>query len=141
MRAMKILYFVGLSLSLLIGIWHFTVPYMFGWYGYIPDAPTAIVVSIDWVNFFFSLLLSGTSLLLIIFHKRVFSANLEMNIFYGFLTFVWFCRVLITFIEPYPYEPVAFMAIIQQVIAILIFLIMLAPFIYFVRLLARCTRK
>jgi len=99
---MIVLYIIGLSLSTLVGIWHFFVPYLFQWYLYIPSEYKSLVVGIDWINFFFSLLLTGYSLLLLIMGKKVFSKNKEMLIMYGFMVFVWFCRVIITFINPWP---------------------------------------
>jgi len=61
---MAVLYIIGLSLSTLTGLWHFTVPYLFQWYSYIPNEYKSLITGIDWINFFFSLLLAGYSLLL-----------------------------------------------------------------------------
>ncbi|UCB45743.1 MAG: hypothetical protein JSV25_16315 [Spirochaetota bacterium] len=80
---------------------HFVIPYQYRWYSYIPDAPRTIVVSIDWINFLFSLFLTGNSLLLIIFHKRIKKTDTLALAFYCFLTFVWLCGVLITLIRPW----------------------------------------
>jgi hypothetical protein len=127
---MKVLYIIGLSLSTLVGLWHFTVPYVFQWYTYIPNENRSLMVGIDWINFFFSLLLTGYSLLLIIMRKKVFGKNKEMLIMYGFMVFVWFCRVVITFINPWPLEPVAWAAYGQQIASFAIFLLQLIPFVY-----------
>ncbi len=93
---------VGLILSALIGFLHFFAPYAFGWYSYIPDAPEEIYASVDYVNFFFSLLLTGLSLIVLVFHKKIMSGNKDLFIFYMFLVFTWLCRVLITFVIPWP---------------------------------------
>lgn len=98
----SILFSVGLIISSLAGILHFFAPYAFAWYSYIPEAPHEIYASIDYVNFFFSLLLTGLSLLLLYFKKKIFEVSKEIFIFYIFLVFTWFCRVLITFIIPWP---------------------------------------
>ncbi len=130
MRAMKFLYYLGNTLSMLMGVWHFFVPYMFGWYTYIPNQYENLIVGIDWTNFFFSLLLTGISALLIVLGKKVFIKNKEVTIFYGLLVFTWFCRVLITFINPWPLEPIAWAAYGQQLGALIIFLALALPFIF-----------
>jgi len=130
---MKIMYLIGLILSTLIGIWHFFVPYLYQWYSYIPDEYKALIVGIDWTNFFFSLLLTGYSILLIIMKEKVFNKNKEMFIMYGFMVFVWFCRVAITFINPWPLEPIAWVAYGQQIATFIIFLLQFIPFVYLLR--------
>ena len=74
MRNYQALYYTGASISMLMGLWHFTVPWLFGWASYIPYA--TLVVSINYVNLCFSFLLSGLSLLLL-FWKKVFAKNKE----------------------------------------------------------------
>jgi len=130
---MKILFFIGLSLSTGVGIWHFFVPYLYQWYSYIPEDYKSLYVAIDWTNFFFSLLLTGYSLLLIILNKKIFSKNKELLIMYGFMVFVWFCRVAITFINPWPLEPVVWAAYGQQIAAFVIFILQLIPFVYLMK--------
>ena len=130
MKTAKALYYTGLALSLLVGIWHFFVPAMFQWYSYIPAQYENLIVGIDWTNFCFSLLLSGLSLLLLLLGKKTFRGNTEAILFYGFLTFVWFARVAISFIEPWPLTPIAWAAWAQQIGAFCIFVCLLAPLVY-----------
>lgn len=92
----------GLIISALIGFLHFFAPYAFGWYGYIPDAPGEIIASIDYVNFFFSLLLFGLSAILLLMKKKVFDGSADLFVFYAFLVFTWLCRVIITLVIPWP---------------------------------------
>ena len=132
MKTIKITYYVGLTLSLCVGIWHFFVPAMFQWYTYIPSQYENLIVGIDWTNFFFSLLLTGLSLLLILFGKKVFAKNREVLAFYGLMVFTWLWRVLITFIVPWPLEPIAWAAYGQQIAAILIFILQLIPLIFLI---------
>jgi len=134
---MIILYTISLSLSTLVGIWHFSVPYLFQWYSYIPSEYKNLIVGIDWTNFFFSLLLTGYSLLLIIMRKKVFCRNKELLIMYGFMVFVWFCRLLITFINPWPLEPIAWASYGQQIAAFGIFIFQLIPFVFLLKKLIR----
>ena len=130
---MEILYIIGLILSAAVGLWHFSVPYLFQWYSYIPNEYESLIVGIEWINFFFSLLLSGYSLLLIFFRKKIFSGNKDLFIMYGFMVFVWFCRVVITFIKPWPFEPIVLVAYGQQIAAFIVFLLQIIPFVYLLK--------
>jgi len=130
---MKIMYLIGLILSTLVGIWHFSVPYLYQWYRYIPNEYKSLIVGIDWTNFFFSLFLTGYSILLIFMKEKIFNKNKEMFIMYGFMVFVWFCRVAITFINPWPLEPMAWVAYGQQIATFIIFLLQFIPFVYLLR--------
>jgi hypothetical protein len=130
MKIMKIFYITGLLLSLFTGVWHFFIPYMYKWHSYIPEAPRNIIVSIDWINYFFSLLLTGISLILLFMTKQIFSRNREVLVFYSFLVFTWFNRIIITVVHPWPYS---FIFILQLTAFIIIFLIMLVPLVYFMR--------
>jgi len=130
---MKILYSIGLIFSAVIGIWHFSVPYLYQWYSYIQSEYKFLKVGIDWINFFFSLFLTGISLLLLFFKKKIFGGNKDLLVIYGFMVFVWFCRVAITFIDPWPLEPVAWPAYAQQIASFVIFLLQLIPFVYLLR--------
>ncbi len=64
----------------------------------------------------------------------------EVTIFYGLLVFTWFCRVLITFLTPWPLEPIAWVAYGQQLGALFIFLALALPFI-FLLLVGRAEEK
>jgi len=130
---MGVLYIIGLSLSTAVGIWHFTVPYFFQWHSYIPDEYKVLAVGIDWINFFFSLLLTGYSLLLLLLRKKIFNVNKDLLIMYGFMVFVWACRVAITFVDPWPLEPAAWPAYGQQIMSFVVFLLLLIPFAYLFR--------
>jgi hypothetical protein len=96
------LFSIGLVISSAVGILHFFAPYAFAWYSYIPEAPREIYVSIDYVNFFFSLLLSGLSLILLFFKKKIFEGSRELFVIYIFLVLTWLCRVVITIAVPWP---------------------------------------
>jgi hypothetical protein len=125
---MKILYLIGLLLSAGIGIWHFTAPYLYKWYSYIPDAPPEIIMSINYVNYFFSLLLTGVSIILIVLQKDVFAKNIVALIFYGFLVFVWLNRIVITILMPWPNNIPFTVGLIC--IFTIIFAIQLVPLVY-----------
>jgi len=86
-RIQRILLNAGLIISMCVGIWHFFVPYMYRWYSYLPNAPREIIVSIDWINFFFSLLLSKINILLIVNQKIITSKNKAIYSFYSLLIF------------------------------------------------------
>jgi hypothetical protein len=116
---------IGFLVSVCVGVWHFFVPYAFKWYSYIPGAPRQITVSIDWINFFFSLFLSGISLLLFLFRHEIAKRNRVAVAFYGFLTFVWACRVAITLIHPWSYDTIL---IAQSGAFLFVFLLLAIPF-------------
>ena len=128
---MKILYIIGLLMSMVAGIWHFTVPYLYKWYLYIPDAPIQIIRSIDWINYFFSLLLTGLSILLVVFVDKVFNKNKEILVFYCFLVFVWFNRIIITIILPWNYD-IIFVGQLSSFF--IIFIIQLIPLIHLIKM-------
>jgi hypothetical protein len=127
---MRVLLNTGFAISLLFGVWHFFIPYMFQWYSYIPTAPRPIIVSIDWINFLFSLLLAGNSILLIINQKKIVKKEKSIFSFYLLLLLCWFARVVITFIDPWN-QPFQFMDIIQITVFTIEFIILLIPCLYF----------
>ena len=129
MKKFKRMYLTGMILSLAVGIWHFFVPWLYQWYSYIPQQYQNLIVGIDYTNLCFSLLLSGISFILIIWHKKVFAKNKETMVIYVFLIFVWLFRVALTIIEPWPLEPIAWAAYMQAVVTALILLLLLVPYI------------
>lgn len=116
MQKYKIIYYITVVVSMLVGLWHFFVPWMFRWYDYLPTQYENLIVGIDYTNYCFSLLLSGLSLLLLISGRKAMSLNKEVIIFYFFLTVVWIFRALLaTFIEPWPLDPIPAAAIGQLI--------------------------
>lgn len=93
---------VACVIGCMLGIMHFFAPYAFEWYSYIPDAPIEIIQSINYINFCFSFLLTGISLLLLIIQKGLFGGVRELMIFYVFFVLVWLSRVIIQIIWPWP---------------------------------------
>ena len=100
MKKYQVMYYAGAAISLLVGLWHFTVPWMFGWASYIPYE--TLVVPINYVNLCFSFLLSGLSLTVILWGKMVFAENPEAFYLYGFLLALWLFRVAVAVIYPCP---------------------------------------
>ncbi len=116
----KVLYYSTLVFSLAIGIWHFFVPLMFEWYKYLPMEYENLIVGIDWTNYCFSALLTGVSLILLIWGRRAFKGSKETKELYLFLTIIWVFRAcLALFIEPWPLQPVLWAAILQLVLSCL----------------------
>jgi hypothetical protein len=93
---------IACIIGALVGIWHFFAPYSSKWFSYIPNAPIEILQSINYVNFCFSFLLLGISLLLIVVQKKLFKGSIELIAFYTFYTLVWFSRILIQLVWPWP---------------------------------------
>jgi len=115
-KGRQILYYVSVVISALVGLWHFFVPWMFQWYDYLPMQYENLIVGIDYTNYCFSLLLFGTSVMLLVLGKRALAMNREAIYFYFFLTVVWIFRAcLASFIEPWPLQPIPAAAIGQLI--------------------------
>lgn len=115
-KGIRILYFITVVISALVGLWHFFVPWMFQWYDYLPMQYENLIVGIDYTNYCFSLLLFGLSVMLIVLGKRALAMNREVIYFYFFLTVVWVFRAcLASFVEPWPLQPIPAAAIGQLI--------------------------
>mgnify|MGYP000354172188 FL=1 len=115
-KGIRILYFITVVISALVGLWHFFVPWMFQWYDYLPMQYENLIVGIDYTNYCFSLLLFGLSVLLIMLGKRALAMNREVIYFYFFLTVVWVFRAcLASFVEPWPLQSIPVAAIGQLI--------------------------
>lgn len=137
-RSTRILYYITVITSALVGLWHFFVPWMFQWYDYLPMQYENLIVGIDYTNYCFSLLLFGLSCILIILGKRALELNKEVIYFYYFLTVVWLFRAcLATFIEPWPLDPIPAAAIGQLVASDLLAILMAIVSVYFIKELKR----
>lgn len=93
---------IACIISLLVGLMHFFAPYAFGWYSYIPDAPKEIIQSVNYVNFCFSFLLTGISLLMVLLRKHIFEGPAELKAIYYFFVMIWLSRIVIQAIWPWP---------------------------------------
>lgn len=133
-KGIKVLYYFLLSISMLVGLWHFFVPKMFRWYDYLPMQYENLIVGIDWTNYCFSAFFFGRSLLLIILGKKVLSFKSDRIYFYYFLTAVWgFRAMLALFIEPWPLQPIPAAAIGQLCASVTVFILMLIVSIIFIK--------
>lgn len=81
MKKYKALYYTGMAISLLIGLWHFFVPALYGWYSYIPAEYVVLSVTIDYVNTCFSMLLFGLSTLLIFWASAFLTVTVKQRRF------------------------------------------------------------
>ncbi len=101
-KVVMVFFNIACTIGCIVGILHFFAPYSFNWYSYIPDAPIEIYQSINYINFCFSFMLTGISLLLIIVQKQLFANLKELKIFYVFFVLVWLSRVIIQIVWPWP---------------------------------------
>lgn len=101
-KTAQVLFNVACIISCTVGVLHFFAPCFFRWYSYIPDAPLEIYQSINYVNFCFSFLLAGFSLVLLFVQKQLFSGTKELRLFYAFFVLVWLSRVVIQIVWPWP---------------------------------------
>ena len=137
-NGIRILYFVTVVISALVGLWHFFVPWMFQWYDYLPMQYENLIVGIDYTNYCFSLLLFGLSVMLIMLGKRALAMNHEVIYFYFFLTVVWIFRAcLASFIEPWPLQPIPAAAIGQLIASDVLAVMMLIMSVFFIKALKR----
>lgn len=133
-KGIRILYYITVVTSALVGLWHFFVPWMFQWYDYLPMQYENLIVGIDYTNYCFSLLLFGLSVMLIILGNRALNLKKEVIYFYYFLTIVWLFRAcLATFIEPWPLEPIPSAAIGQLVASDLLAVLMIVVSVCFIK--------
>ena len=137
-KGIKILYYISVVISALVGAWHFFVPWMFQWYDYLPMQYENLIVGIDYTNYCFSLLLSGLSTMLIVLGKRALAINREIIYFYFFLTVVWIFRAcLASFIEPWPLQPIPAAAIGQLIASDILAVMMIIVSASFIKELRR----
>ena len=137
-KGIRILYFITVVISALVGLWHFFVPWMFQWYDYLPMQYENLIVGIDYTNYCFSLLLFGLSVMLIMLGKRALAMNHEVIYFYFFLTVVWIFRAcLASFIEPWPLQPIPAAAIGQLIASDVQAVLMLIMSVFFIKALKR----
>ena len=137
-KEIKVLYYLSVVISALVGLWHFFVPWMFHWYDYLPMQYENLIVGIDYTNYCFSLLLLGLSVMLILLGKRALDMNREVIYFYFFLTVVWMFRAcLASFIEPWPLQPIPAAAIGQLVASDALAIMMVVVSVYFIKELRR----
>ena len=132
-KGRQVLYYVSVVISALVGLWHFFVPWMFQWYDYLPMQYENLIVGIDYTNYCFSLLLFGTSVMLLVLGKRALAMNRETIYFYFFLTVVWIFRAcLASFIEPWPLQPIPAAAIGQLIASDALAVMMMVVSVYLI---------
>lgn len=101
-KVAKVFYNIACIISCLVAHGTFSYRIQQKWFSYIPDAPIEIIQSINYINFCFSFLLAGISLLLLIGQKKLFDGSGELRIFYTFFTLVWLSRIIIQVIWSWP---------------------------------------
>lgn len=101
-KVAKVFFNIACIIGCAVAVWHFTVPYSTKWFSYIPDAPIEIIQSIKYINFCFSFLLAGISLILLLVQKKLFDGSRESRLLYTFFTLVWLSRMVIQLIWPWP---------------------------------------
>ena len=126
MNLLKISFFIGIGLSTGVGVWHFFIPSIYKWHKYIPDVPKWLWVAINWCNIFFSICLTGLSILLFVFQREVFGKGIVAISFYSLLILIWFFRVIITAFYNWGHDLVWKF---QLVVPIILFLILLMPLV------------
>ncbi|MEG0291832.1 MAG: hypothetical protein RR495_04115 [Anaerovoracaceae bacterium] len=129
MKNFKFCYYAGMVLSLLVGLWHFFIPHLYGWYSYIPKEYQVLSITIDYVNICFSMFLFGLSALLIWWGKRIFEQNKEAITLYVFMTFIWVARTVIGIVKPIPDEANPWLSYGQLIGSIVIAVLLITPLV------------
>ncbi len=133
-KSVRVTYYITVTASALVGLWHFFVPWMFQWYDYLPMQYENLIVGIDYTNDCFSLLLFGLSVMLLLLGKRALAGNHEVVYFYDLLTVVWLFRASLSlWIEPWPLEPIPAAAIGQLIASVSLSVLMLFVCVSFIR--------
>ena len=134
-KTLKITYLSGVIVSLSFGIWHFFTPMIYDWTSYIDNTYISLKQSILWINFLFSLFLTGHSLILLRFHHELFhpSTNHLFEWLNVMFLCIWLGRVGITIIFPFTghYD---YLFWIMECIFLLITLLIGIPILYHLRL-------
>lgn len=103
MKKTSVIFFnLACVIGFIVGAMHFFAPYAFKWFSYIPNAPVEIYQSIQYVNFCFSFLLTGFSLLMLLVQKKLFAGGIELKFFYAFYVLVWLSRVIVQAVWRWP---------------------------------------
>jgi phosphoglycerol transferase MdoB-like AlkP superfamily enzyme len=127
---MRVVLNIGLVVSAVFGLGHFIIPAVFDWSNLMSGVPRYIVVSVEWINLILSLLLSGYSILLIVFQKRIKQKEKTALTFFGFLVFVYLVKSIMTIVNPWG---MAVADTIEISSSILEFILLLLPFIYYLK--------
>ncbi|HOP10524.1 MAG TPA: hypothetical protein PK629_03435 [Oscillospiraceae bacterium] len=95
----KILTTFGSTMMIGFGVWHFTVPSKWQWYGYIVPSATELVLAVRAINVFFSLCLVLIGAVNLIFlyaipHKPSLAVMLALS------TVLWGVRCVLQLIYP-----------------------------------------
>lgn len=93
----KILLFVGGSITLCFGVWHFFVPTTYKWFSYLPSIPDELKKAIEASNFFLSTVLVILGIETIYFVIK--GAN-EIRMLMVFMSVLWFVRTIYQIIKP-----------------------------------------
>ena len=96
----KILVTIGSAASIGFGLWHFTVPRVWKWYGYIDAQATELVAAVRAVNIFFSLclVLFGAINLLLVHSGR--SDRYAIIVVLAANGILWLTRVVLQLVYP-----------------------------------------
>jgi hypothetical protein len=91
---------VGSLIMIGFGIWHFFVPKLWNWYGYIHQKATELILAVRAINYFFSLtlVLLGVVNLLLVWRQPWDEFSLKVVL--GISAFLWLNRIILQLIHP-----------------------------------------
>lgn len=131
-KKLKILTIAGSFITILFGIWHMVVPWLYRWFSYIPIIPAELKNAILATNFFLStclILLGVMSWIIIQWHwENQFSVKLILII----MNILWASRVTYQLIKPQG-TMIPGLTIIMLSMFVFTFLLFLIPLIIVLR--------
>jgi fucose 4-O-acetylase-like acetyltransferase len=96
----KIFTTIASLISIGFGSWHFFVPNMWNWHSYIDSSATELVLAVDAINYFFSLLLVliGVMNILLIWNDR--TSDFTLVVVLSVSVILWIARSILQVVRP-----------------------------------------
>jgi hypothetical protein len=96
----KIFTTIASLISIGFGFWHFFVPNMWNWHSYIDSSATELVLAVDAINFFFSLLLVliGMMNILLLWNDR--TTDFTLVVVLSVSVILWIARSILQVVRP-----------------------------------------
>jgi hypothetical protein len=96
----RILVFIGSSMSIGFGIWHLFVPRLWNWYSYIDVRATELIIAVRAINVFFSLSLILFGIVNVLFIYGTKSNRYSIAIMLAAACVLWLARIVFQLIYP-----------------------------------------
>lgn len=91
---------IGSVISIGFGLWHFFVPSIWNWYSYFDKTATELMIAVQAINIFFSLLLVLLGIANMLFVFRRLQDNFPTSVMLSISTILWTTRVILQLVYP-----------------------------------------